>query len=182
MMISKTKDASVVLLDAMNNSWCCAENDLIIPSQTKTNHLHRTQKTSDYISWSLLHHPSSPYFLLMAGASGQGNEMVKMCLFYANESGHARSDPIIDQQCASGHVHTFYGPQNFHPNTSYEDIRDTPAKFSSTPFVENQSLYWVSWQIRCMDKYRSPLMLAHICIPIYFPIEACIHLSSDGWW
>jgi hypothetical protein len=83
-------------------------------------------------------------FLLMAGASGQGNEMVKMCLFYANESGHARSDPIIDQQCASGHVHTFYGPQNFHPNTSYEDIRDTPAKFSSTPFVENQSLYWVS--------------------------------------
>lgn len=71
MMISKTKDASVVLLDAMNNSWCCAENDLIIPSQTKTNHLHRTQKTSDYISWSLLHHPSSPYFLLMAGGRRQ---------------------------------------------------------------------------------------------------------------
>lgn len=68
--------------------------------------------------------------------------MVKMCLFYPNESGHARSDPIINQNCASGHVHTFYGPQNFHPNTSYEDLRDTPAKFSSTPFVENQSLYW----------------------------------------
>jgi len=73
---------------------------------------------------------------------GQGNEMVKMCLFYPNESGHARSDPIISQTCSSGHVHTFYGPQNFHPNTIYEDLRDTPGKFSSTPYVENQSLYW----------------------------------------
>ena len=34
------------------------------------------------------------------------NTMVKMCLFYKNPSGHARSDPIINQQCASGHVHT----------------------------------------------------------------------------
>ena len=33
-------------------------------------------------------------------------EMVKMCLFYDTPSGHARSDPIINQQCASGHVHT----------------------------------------------------------------------------
>jgi len=82
-------------------------------------------------------------FLFFASSvQGQGNEMVKLCLFYPNESGHARSDPIINQNCASGHVHTFYGPQNFHPNTSYEDLRDTPAKFSSTPFVENQSLYW----------------------------------------
>ena len=87
-------------------------------------------------------------FLLLAASGsivqGQTNEMVKMCLFYPNESGHARSDPIINQQCASGHVHTFYGPQNFHPNTSYEDLRDTPPQFSSSPFVENQSLYWVS--------------------------------------
>ena len=33
-------------------------------------------------------------------------QMVKMCLFYGSPSGHARTDPIIDQQCASGHVHT----------------------------------------------------------------------------
>ena len=70
------------------------------------------------------------------------NTMVKMCLFYPNASGHARSDPIINQQCSSGHVHSFYGPQNFHPNTSYEDLRDTPPQFSSSPWAENQSLYW----------------------------------------
>mmetsp|Transcript_7869 Transcript_7869/g.12305 ORF Transcript_7869/g.12305 Transcript_7869/m.12305 type:complete len:758 (+) Transcript_7869:75-2348(+) len=69
-------------------------------------------------------------------------QLVKMCLENAFPSGHTRSDPIISQQCASGHVHTFYGPQNFHPSTNYEDIRDTPARFSSSPFVENQSLYW----------------------------------------
>ena len=39
-------------------------------------------------------------------AEAQGGQMVKMCLFYDNPSGHARSDPIINQQCASGHVHT----------------------------------------------------------------------------
>lgn len=33
-------------------------------------------------------------------------QMVKMCLFYDAPSGHARSDPIINQNCASGHVHT----------------------------------------------------------------------------
>ena len=36
-------------------------------------------------------------------------QMVKMCLFYGSPSGHARTDPIIDQQCASGHVHTVSG-------------------------------------------------------------------------
>jgi len=79
---------------------------------------------------------SAPF---LVDAQGQ---MVKMCLFYDDPSGHARSDPIIDQQCASGHVHSFYGPQNFHPNTSYQDLRDTPPEFSTSPFVENQSLYW----------------------------------------
>lgn len=85
--------------------------------------------------WALLDASSQKVF-------AQQNTMVKMCLFYQNPSGFARSDPIINQECASDHVHTFYGPQNFHPQTSYEDIRDTPARFSSTPFVENQSLYW----------------------------------------
>jgi len=69
-------------------------------------------------------------------------KLFKMCLSGYTPSGHARSDPIISQTCASDHVHTFYGPQNFHPQTSYEDIRDTPHRFSTTPFVENQSLYW----------------------------------------
>ena len=35
--------------------------------------------------------------------------MTKMCLFYPSPSGHARSDPILNQSCASDHVHTFYG-------------------------------------------------------------------------
>lgn len=72
---------------------------------------------------------------------GTGN-MVKMCLFYDSPSGHARTDPILSQTCASDHVHTFYGPQNFHPNTSYADIKDTNPSFSSSPWNENQSLYW----------------------------------------
>ena len=37
---------------------------------------------------------------------GYTGKMVKMCLFYRGPSGHARSDPIINQQCASDHVHT----------------------------------------------------------------------------
>jgi len=68
--------------------------------------------------------------------------MVKMCLFYPNVSGHARSDPILNQSCPSDHVHTFYGPQNFHPKTSYENLRDTKPQYSSSPWKENQSLYW----------------------------------------
>jgi len=72
---------------------------------------------------------------------GTGN-MVKMCLFYNSPSGHARTDPILSQTCTSDHVHTFYGPQNFHPNTSYDDIKNSTEYSSSTPFVENQSLYW----------------------------------------
>ena len=44
--------------------------------------------------------------LLAPGQAQPGEEMVKMCLFYPSPSGHARSDPIINQQCASDHVHT----------------------------------------------------------------------------
>lgn len=69
-------------------------------------------------------------------------QLIKMCLEENFPAGHARSDPIISQTCASGHVHTFYGPKNFHPDTTYEDLRDTPARFSSSSWVENQSLYW----------------------------------------
>lgn len=73
--------------------------------------------------------------------SAQQN-MVKMCLFYDRPSGHARSDPIISQECASSHVHTFYGPRSFHPSTSYEDLLSTPGSMNTSPFVENKSLYW----------------------------------------
>ena len=65
-----------------------------------------------------------------------------MCLFYDSPAGHARSDPILNQVCPSDHVHTFYGPQNFHPNTSNEILRNTKPEHSSSPWVENQSLYW----------------------------------------
>ena len=36
----------------------------------------------------------------------------------------------------------FYGPLNFHPTTTNDQLRATGASFSSTPFIENQSLYW----------------------------------------
>ena len=95
---------------------------------------------------------------------GSGN-MVKMCLwvfsfinhtntieailtfsilsFYDSPSGHARTDPIITTTDLSDHVHTFYGPLNFHPDTSHDDLRNTGNSFTSSPWVENQSLYWV---------------------------------------
>ena len=52
-------------------------------------------------------------------------------LFYDSPSGHARSDPIIDQQCASGHVHTFYGRRNSIP-TQRTKI-SWPYRLSSVP-------------------------------------------------
>ena len=50
-------------------------------------------------------------FLLASNIPSQSNlfaeaQMVKMCLFYMDPSGHARSDPIINQTCPSDHVHT----------------------------------------------------------------------------
>mmetsp|Transcript_6632 Transcript_6632/g.7709 ORF Transcript_6632/g.7709 Transcript_6632/m.7709 type:complete len:528 (+) Transcript_6632:87-1670(+) len=68
-------------------------------------------------------------------------DLVKMCLFYKT-SGHVRSDPILSQTCVSDHVHTFYGPQQFHPDTTNEDLRTSDPNFSTSKFVENQSLYW----------------------------------------
>jgi len=68
--------------------------------------------------------------------------MVKICLFYASPSGHARTDPIINQQCASDHMHTFYGPLHLHPQTSYSDLISTSPQYSTSPVEENQSSYW----------------------------------------
>lgn len=39
-------------------------------------------------------------------------------------------------------MHTFYGPRSIHPSTSYDDLRATPPDLSTTPYEENQSLYW----------------------------------------
>eukprot|EP00537_Pseudo-nitzschia_pungens_P010281 CAMPEP_0172389320 /NCGR_PEP_ID=MMETSP1061-20121228/6230_1 /TAXON_ID=37318 /ORGANISM="Pseudo-nitzschia pungens, Strain cf. pungens" /LENGTH=502 /DNA_ID=CAMNT_0013119439 /DNA_START=241 /DNA_END=1749 /DNA_ORIENTATION=+ len=77
-----------------------------------------------------------------ASAQEEESNMVKMCLMFETPSGHARSDPILNQECAADHVHTFYGPQNIHPRTNNGDLRDTAPNFSSSPWVENQSLYW----------------------------------------
>ena len=74
--------------------------------------------------------------------ASQPSSLFPRSLFYDSPSGHARSDPIITQQCASGHVHTFYGPQDFHPNTTYEDLLAISPQFSTSPVEENQSLYW----------------------------------------
>lgn len=67
--------------------------------------------------------------------------LVKMCLFY-KVAGHARTDPILSQDCVSDHVHTFYGPQLFHPRTTNEDLRNSDPKHSTSVFEENKSLYW----------------------------------------
>ena len=64
-----------------------------------------------------------------------------MCLFY-KPSGHVRSDPILSQTCVSDHVHTFYGPQQFHPQTTSDDLRNSDPKYSTSVYIENQSLYW----------------------------------------
>jgi len=80
--------------------------------------------------------------LLAAAMSDMANAaMVKMCLFY-KPSGHARTDPILSQDCVSDHVHTFYGPQLFHPSTTNADLRNSDPKYSTSPWVENKSLYW----------------------------------------
>ena len=68
--------------------------------------------------------------------------MVKMELMHSRPSGHARSDPILSQTCASGHVHSFYGPMEFHPETTYEDLVGADPGLSTSNVVENQSLYW----------------------------------------
>ena len=75
-------------------------------------------------------------------STAQQQQMVKMCLFYDQPSGHARSDPIINQECTSSHVHTFYGPRSFHPSTTYNDLITTPDFMNTSPYVENKSLYW----------------------------------------
>jgi len=68
-------------------------------------------------------------------------ELIKMCLYY-KEAGSARTDPILSQDCVSDHVHTFYGPQLFHPSTTNADLRNSDEKYSTSVYKENKSLYW----------------------------------------
>ena len=56
--------------------------------------------------------------------------------------GSVRTDPILDQQCLSGHVHTFYGAPALWSNTTYEDLRSFHPYQVSGNIEENHSLYW----------------------------------------
>ena len=56
--------------------------------------------------------------------------------------GHARVDPILNQQCLSDHMHTFYGGKSLWPTTSFDDLVALNASETSGPIEENKSLYW----------------------------------------
>jgi hypothetical protein len=88
------------------------------------------------------HTAAAAAVVLAASLMGVANgDLVKMCVFY-KPAGHVRTDPILSNTCVSDHVHTFYGPQQFHPQTTNEDLRNTDPRHSTSVFVENQSLYW----------------------------------------
>lgn len=54
--------------------------------------------------------------------------------------GDVRTDPIINPDCLSDHVHTFYGANKLRPETTYQDLRN--ANGASGNVAENLSLYW----------------------------------------
>jgi len=54
--------------------------------------------------------------------------------------GDVRTDPIINPDCLSNHVHTFYGAAKMRPETTYDDLLNADA--NSGNVVENMSLYW----------------------------------------
>lgn len=56
--------------------------------------------------------------------------------------GHVRTDAILNQDCLSDHVHTFYGPPLLYPKVTYEDLRNSDPTLSSGNIEENLSLYW----------------------------------------
>lgn len=78
-----------------------------IPSLTKIFHVTLLL----LFSWKGLlqdqnqHDGSSPFLLTGVLADEELPGLVKMCLFYPNESGHARTDPILNQNGPSDHVH-----------------------------------------------------------------------------
>ena len=56
--------------------------------------------------------------------------------------GHVRTDAIINQDCLSDHVHTFYGPPLLYPKVTFEELRNSDPNLSSGNIMENNSLYW----------------------------------------
>lgn len=72
----------------------------------------------------------------------QNGQLVKMELEHLRPVGHARSDPIISQTCTAGHIHSFYGPMELHPNTSYDNLLAAESSLSTSEVVENKSMYW----------------------------------------
>lgn len=56
--------------------------------------------------------------------------------------GHVRTDPILNNDCLSDHVHSFYGPPLLYPGLTYEDLVSSNPAMSSGNIQENLSLYW----------------------------------------
>jgi len=56
--------------------------------------------------------------------------------------GHTRTDAIINPDCLSDHVHTFYGPPLLYPKLTFDDLRNSDPSLSSGNIEENNSLYW----------------------------------------
>lgn len=56
--------------------------------------------------------------------------------------GHVRTDAIMNTDCLSSHVHTFYGPPLLYPKVTFQDLRNSDPNLSSGNIMENQSLYW----------------------------------------
>ena len=55
--------------------------------------------------------------------------------------GHVRTDAIINPDCLSDHVHTFYGPPLLYPKVTFDDLRNSDPSLSSGNINENNSLY-----------------------------------------
>ena len=51
-----------------------------------------------------------------------------------------RTDPIINPNGLSAHVHSFFGAANVAPSTTYADLRSSTGNSGNTE--ENKSLYW----------------------------------------
>ena len=51
--------------------------------------------------------------------------------------GYVRADPILDQQCLSGHVHAFYGAKSLWPDTTGQDLQDISPYEVSGNIKEN---------------------------------------------
>mmetsp|Transcript_6233 Transcript_6233/g.7898 ORF Transcript_6233/g.7898 Transcript_6233/m.7898 type:complete len:446 (-) Transcript_6233:149-1486(-) len=54
--------------------------------------------------------------------------------------GDVRTDPIINPNCLSDHVHTFYGANKMRPETTFQDLRNADGNTGNAE--ENKSLYW----------------------------------------